>query len=270
MSFALASLAMLALGAAFGAQAARAGFSPTTSICLTAMALLQAVVAWLAVCSPAPLFLALFALAIGASGLSFLQRGSVRDVLSVGGSLAGVQAAVPMGGMVAALLIPVLAGWPRQSGPLRHAGLYAILCFLPVLAAVGLACFARLGHSSLLAALHVFPAGALPSRHVPSRIIRVLMNSASLIVLAPAAIAVRRERAAAFALLVGVALVTASVAAALIGAIRHPAGLVAPLAATALLAVCRGANARAAMAAAAAGLVLAGAYVLAVPYAWAM
>ena len=271
MSFALGALAMLGLGAAFGAQSTRAGDSRALVIATVAMAMLQVTLAWIAMRSPAPLLLALFALAIGASGVSFLRRGSARDVLLVGGSLAGVQAAVPMGGLLAALLVPVLASLPRSPAAApRQAGVFLLLCFLPLATAAGLAWFTRTGHAGPVAALQIFSAGVLPARHIPSRFIRALIAGAALIVTAPVAAIVRGERRALFPLLTGASVVAASVVAALIGAIHNPAALLAPLAATSLLAVGHGTQPRPTFAAMTCELVLAGIYLAVLPAAWSM
>ena len=244
---------------------------------LLGMGMLPAGLVWAVSRSALPLLLTLLAVAIAASGTSFLRRGNARDVLLVGGSLAGVQAVTPMGGLLAALLIPVLAGMPKSPGAVaRQSGLYLLLFFLPVLAALGLAYFARAGIADPVAAFRGLQLAGFSADAPPPRAAQLALAGASMLIAVPALIGTlaKRERRtvlAIFPALVGSAVVAADLIATALGAIREPSALAAPLAATSLLGMFLWPrqDSQSILGAAVAGLVLSALYVLAVvPFVW--
>ncbi|MBU6443365.1 MAG: hypothetical protein KGR48_05590 [Alphaproteobacteria bacterium] len=133
----------LAIGALFWLW--RAGYTTNVSALLVAAALLQAGPI-LAVANEQSLWLAAGVLAVACSAVAFAERADPRRIMVFGGSLAAIQLIDPLGGFLAASLLPatLMIGGGHEDRQ-RQAGLYVILMFLPLITA-GLLLYLALTH----------------------------------------------------------------------------------------------------------------------------
>lgn len=108
-------------------------------------------------------WLALGIAAIAASAIAFTRHGGARSIIRLGASLALVQILDPMGGLIVAALLPGLFGF-RRKDTAQSAGLYALVLFMPAIAALTLAYLAYFRHIDVpQILLGLFPAAALPA-----------------------------------------------------------------------------------------------------------
>ncbi|MDE2164655.1 MAG: hypothetical protein KGJ53_15945 [Alphaproteobacteria bacterium] len=136
----------------------RAGWSQPASILLAATALLEAGPV-LAAAREQSLWLAAGVLVVACSAAAFAERADPRRIMLFGGSLAAIQFVDPLGGFLAAGLLPatIVIGGGREDRQ-RQAGLYVILMFLPLMTA-GLLLYLAL-------MLHLVPAALLAGQGV--------------------------------------------------------------------------------------------------------
>jgi hypothetical protein len=175
-------------------------------------------------------WLAIGIAAIAASAIAFARHDDVRSVIRLGASLAAVQFLDPMGGLIVAALVPGLLGLKRKGmRPTQSAGLYALVLFMPVVAALVLAYLARFQHVDIPQALFAF-ADAPPPAAVPPLPLRLIASVAPLAIAAPALLrGVVAERGwtppdTVIALIAG-ALSVAAIASTLMGAVRPVSSL---------------------------------------------
>lgn len=111
------------------------------------------------------LWLAFGVAAIAASAIGYTKYGDARSIIRLGASLALVQVLDPMGGLIVAALLPAMFGLRRKQAA-QSAGLYALLLFMPAIAALTLAYLAHFRHIDvprILLALLPPPAPATPA-----------------------------------------------------------------------------------------------------------
>ena len=209
----------------------RAGYPAWLSILLAAAALLQAGPA-LATVQRQSLWLAAGVLAVACSAAAFAERADPRRIMLFGGSLAAIQLVDPLGGFLAAGLLPatLVIGGGRESRQ-RQAGLYVILMFLPLMTAGLLLYFVLIQHlvpAALLAGPGVGDMAPLP----PEPAWRLLPASALAVVLVPPFAAswiwrsrLRDDAAMRAIAAVALAVIAAVVLAACLSAMRAPATL---------------------------------------------
>ena len=101
--------------------------------------------------------------AIAASAQTFARREDARSVMQLGGSLAVLQILDPLGGLIVAALLPGLFGLNRKDLKLaQSAGLYALVLFMPVIAAFALVYLSRAQHVNIPEMI-IGPAGDVPA-----------------------------------------------------------------------------------------------------------
>lgn len=213
-------------------RAARFSFAATGA--LVALAFAQAGL-FLSANGGGSIWLALAAYAVASSAADFAAHRKPRSVILLGVSLALVQMLDPMGGMIAALMLPVCAGLPRSIREAkRTAGLYALLLFIPAMMAVVLA---------YLNNAIAFDSARFLNASIASHDAQTYLNPAAsvrfalvtLVVCAPAlwlAIFVRALRRRPGLLVAATALVVtiATMVAAMRGALHEPAAVMAAMA----------------------------------------
>ena len=221
----VAALATLLLADASFLWLSRAGYGRTMALTLTVLAAAQAGVTVAVVQPGHSLWLALGVAAVAASASAFAERESVRRIILVGGSLAAIQVSDPMGGLVAAgVLLATMALAEGRDDRRKAAGLYALLLFMPVIAAVLLLYLSR--------SLHIDPARLLtgqvrPVMHRPlSFRFAPILGLAS--ILAPSLYGLRHGGARArMAFFVAIVVLAAALFDGLVGTIREPVTLLA-------------------------------------------
>lgn len=202
----------------------RAGHAWPVAIMLSVFALLQAgMIA--AVTGPGhSLWLALGAGAVAASASALAEREDARRIILVGSSLAAIQLCDPMGGLVAAGLLPAtIAARQAREGPHKTAGLYALLLFLPVMAALVLLYLSRAQHLDLARLLAGPP---LPGLRLDVRW-RFSPALGLLAVLVPLLIELCRKGSGRPVLFVAIAVIASALFDGFAGVIRDPVALVA-------------------------------------------
>lgn len=90
-------------------------------------------------------WLALGIVAIAASAIAYTKHDDARSIIRLGASLALVEIADPMGGLIVAALLPGMFGL-RRKDTAQSAGLFALVLFMPVIAALALAYLAHFQH----------------------------------------------------------------------------------------------------------------------------
>jgi len=209
----------------------RAGCSRPVSALLTAAALLEAGPLFAAARGQS-LWLAAGIFAVACSAASLAERADPRRIMLFGGALSAIQFVDPLGGFLAAGLLPatLVIGGGRESRQ-QQAGLYVILMFLPLMTAGVLLYFAL--------TLHIVPAALLAGQGAAGAVIppaglagRLLPAIVLAVVLVPPFAGGRiwrarlREEAALRAVAaVALALIVAVALAACLSAIRAPATL---------------------------------------------
>jgi hypothetical protein len=209
----------------------RVGCSLPVSALLAAAALLQAGPV-LAAARGQSLWLAAGIFAVACSAATFAERAEPRRIMLLGGSLAAIQFVDPLGGFLAAGLLPatLVIGGGRENRQ-QQAGLYVILMFLPLMTAGLLLYFAL--------TLHIVPAamfagqGTAGAAIPPSGLVwRLLPAIALAAVLVPPFAGgkawrtrLREEAALRAVAAVALALIAAVALAACLSAIRAPATL---------------------------------------------
>lgn len=169
------------------------------------------------------LWLALALGGVTASAAAFAEREDARRVILFGSALAAIQLADPLGGMLAAGLVPVAVAMHAGTEPRRTAGLYALLLFLPLATGVILFYAAR---NLDITTLQLF-SGARFSPRDPSLVFRFAIALSPALVALPALLVARKGAGGrAVGLVAAVTAVSASLAAA-VGVIREPVTLLA-------------------------------------------
>ena len=207
----------------------RAGYPAWLSILLAAAGFLQAGPV-LATVQQQSLWLAAGIMAVACSAAAFAERADPRRIMLFGGSLAAIQLVDPLGGFLAAGLLPatLVIGGGRESRQ-RQAGLYVILMFLPLMTAGLLLYF--------VLTLHLIPAVLLAGQSVgnvarlpPGWAWRLLPAFALAVVLAPPFVAswfwrsrLRDDAAMRAVAVVALAVIAAVVLASCLSAVRAPA-----------------------------------------------
>lgn len=202
----------------------RAGYGWPVAVTLSAFALSQAgMIA--AVTGPGhSLWLALGVGAVAASTSAFAEREDARRIILVGSSLAAIQLCDPMGGLVAAGLLPAtIAARQTRDGPHKTAGLYALLLFLPVMAALVLLYLSRAQHLDLA---RLLAGPSLPGLHLDVRW-RFSPALGLAAVLVPLLIELWRWKSARPALFVAIAVIASALFDGFAGVIRDPVALMA-------------------------------------------
>lgn len=211
-----------------------AGYSRAMAVLLAAVVLAQAG-PLMATVTGQSLWLALGVSAVVASAQAFAGRADARRIILFGGSLAAIQLLDPLGGAVAAGLLPAILMIGRGHVERRQmAGLYALLMFMPLMMAISLLYLIRVHHFD--------PAGLLTdsspgiSAHVIAAHAGLLWRLAPAVavsvVVSPALSGLDRLRQAparAIAL-VALGVVASGAAGAFLGAIRKPVPLLAAVA----------------------------------------
>ena len=201
-----------------------AGYAWPVAVTLSVLAFSQAgMIA--AVSEPGhSLWLALGVGAVAASASAFAEREDARRIILVGSSLAAIQLCDPMGGLVAAGLLPAtIAARQARDGPHKTAGLYALLLFLPVMAAFVLLYLSRAQHIDL-ARLLARP--SLPDLRLDARW-RYSPALGLVAVLVPLFSELCRRRSGRPALFVAIAVIASALFDGFSGVIRDPVALVA-------------------------------------------
>ena len=202
----------------------RAGYGPAMACGIALLSLLQAGVV-LALLRPGhSLWLALAMAAVVGSASAFAEREDVRRIILFGGSLAAIQIADPLGGLLAAGLLPVAVAMGRAgSEPRKTLGLYALLLFVPIMTAAVLLYSSRVLH---LDPIHLVAGPAFVPPH-PGLGARVLIAVAPALVAAPACIAARHTPGGRAVMLVATGALIAMMFAAVTGTVREPVTLLA-------------------------------------------
>ena len=140
----------------------RAGYPKFAAVLLSALVFIQSGVLRSLTEPGHSLWLSVGVGAVAASASAFLGRDDARSVILVGGSLAAIQICDPMGGLVAAGVVPVaIVAVHDDANVMRSAGLYSLLFFLPVMTALILLYLTRV--------LHIDPAQVLGAASAPRR-----------------------------------------------------------------------------------------------------
>jgi hypothetical protein len=221
----VAALTALLLAGASFLWLSRAGYGRAMALTLTVLAATQAGVAVAVVRPGHSLWLALGVAAVAASASAFAERESVRRIILVGGSLAAIQVSDPMGGLVAAGVLPATMALAQGRDDRRKAaGLYALLLFMPVIAAVLLLYLSRSLH---IDAARLLAGQVRPSVRPPlSFRFALVLGFAS--ILAPSLYGLRHGGArAGMAFFVAIAVLAAALFDGLVGIIREPVTLLA-------------------------------------------
>lgn len=135
------------LGALYYRRLCGAHYSKLSSALLTGLVLAQAGMMLAVAMAPYAAWLALAVYAIAACVGRFAQKQTARSIILLGGSLAGVQLVAPIGGFLAAALLPVMGRMAKGTEPAARAfGLLMLLVFAPLVLALLLAFFARSMH----------------------------------------------------------------------------------------------------------------------------
>lgn len=224
-------LAVVLLGGGFVFWLIGAGYSRAVATLLTAAVLAQAGPS-VAIATGQSLWLALGVLAVAASAAAFAGRTDARHIILFGGSLAVIQLLDPLGGVVAAGLLPATLAIGRGRVDRRQAkGLYVLLMFMPVTMAMLLLYLTRVQHfdsASLLSSsahdvpTQVFAAHASLLWRLAPALEFTLIVSPSLF-----GLRLRRDASARAILLVALGVAAAAIAGALLGAIRAAVPLLA-------------------------------------------
>lgn len=136
--FAAVALYVL-LGALIFRALHRAGFTLPSCAAVSALTLTQAGPVLSLASNGQGLWLSLGVLALAGSAAAFAaDRQDAKTIIALGGSLGAIQLLDPAGGIVAAISLPVFAGFHRRR-PAETAGLFVLLLFVPCLCAVLLA-----------------------------------------------------------------------------------------------------------------------------------
>jgi len=202
----------------------RAGYAPLAAGMLAALGLAQGGVVLSALEPGHSLWLAVGVAAIAASVGAFMERDDARHAILVGGSLAAIQVCDPMGGLVAAGMLPAaVAASHRRSDPRGALGLYALLLFLPAMTALILLYLAYGAH---LAPAHLLMGAASSAVHreIPERFAPALGLGLVLVPLLPGLHHAASGRAT---LLVAAAVIASTIFDGLIGTLREPGTLIA-------------------------------------------
>lgn len=159
-----------------------------------------------------------------ASAAAFSEREDARRIILLGGALALVQIVDPLGGLLAAGVVPAAVAMRRRRTDARGAvGLYALLLFFPVATAIALLYASRV--------LHVEPSAAIGGMAfvpaVPTLDGRLMVAMAPILVALPPLAAARGTAGGrTVGVVAGAALVSAAFGA-LMGVIREPVTLLA-------------------------------------------
>ena len=202
----------------------RAGYGGTTAVALSTLALAQAGTVVAIAERGHSLWLAVGIGAMAASASSFAEREDARGIILVGSSLAAIQLCDPMGGLVAAGLLPATLAMGRGREDSRKAvGLYALVLFLPVMMALLLLYLSGERHIDMARLL----AGSPPLASRADAGSRFSVALGLVIVLAPLLVDLCRRSAGRPALLVAIAVMASAVLDGIFGVIREPVTLVA-------------------------------------------
>jgi hypothetical protein len=188
------------------------------------------------------IWLALAVYTVASSAADFAAHRNPRSVILLGSSLALAQTLDPMGGIIAALMLPVCAGLPRSAPEARRtAGLYALLLFIHAMMAVLLA---YLNHTIAFDPAR-FLGASIASGEAPTHLSPAASNLffiAALITCAPAlwlSLFVRGlRRRPGFLVAATASVVTiAAIIASLRGSIHDPAAIMAAIASCSIAAI---------------------------------
>lgn len=202
----------------------RADYTRLTAGLFAAFALAQSGIVLALAEAGHSLWLAVGVAAIAASIGAFAECDDARRAILVGGSLAAVQVCDPMGGLIAAGMLPAaIAVSHRRSDPRGAFGLYTLLLFPPASTAVLLLYLAYGAH--IVAVQLLAPAApAAAYREVPERFTAAFGLG---LVLLPAFAGSHRTARGRATLLVAAAVIASSVFDGLIGTLREPVSLIA-------------------------------------------
>lgn len=224
-------LAVVLLGSGFMFWLIGAGYSRAVATLLTAAMLAQAG-PQIAIATGQSLWLALGVLAVAASAAAFAGRADARHIILFGGSLAVIQLLDPLGGVVAAGLLPATLAIGRGRVDRRQAmGLYVLLMFMPVTIAVLLFYLTKVQHfdsmSLLSGSTHGIPTQVFAAH--ASLLWRLAPALGFTLIVSPGlfGLRLRRDASARTILLVALGVAAAATTGALLGAIRAAVPLLA-------------------------------------------
>lgn len=161
--FVMQAIAAVLLAGGFLVWLMGAGYSRAATVLLAATVLAEAG-PLMAMRTGQSLWLAVGVLAVAMSAEAFAKRADARRIILFGGSLAAIQLLDPLGGIVAAGLLPATLAIGRGRAEARQmAGLFALLMFMPVMMALLLLYLTRIQHIDP-AGLFVGPAPAVAAR----------------------------------------------------------------------------------------------------------
>jgi hypothetical protein len=151
------------LGALYYRRLRNSHFTKLSSALLTGLVVGQAGMMLALAAAPYAAWLALAAYAIAACAGQFAQRQTARSIILLGGSLAGVQLVAPVGGFLAAALLPVMGCiFKGSESTARAFGLLMLLVFAPVVLSFLLAILARGAHLDAARLLMTMVPAAFP------------------------------------------------------------------------------------------------------------
>lgn len=160
---AVAALVSSALAALLFRRLRRTQYSSGCAFAISGCCALQTLLFQSAECLGASV-LALSSYAIGASGVRLTKDQDPRRVIQFGTCLASAQIIAPLGGVIAAILLPLTLRIPQLRGAVSHAmGLYLLLLFIPSMMTLVLQVAADESTSAISRLLHP-PADATTSK----------------------------------------------------------------------------------------------------------